>query len=321
MSDGFFKYKNEFSSSQGRAKNKKKENFYIRTPDIPRVSHVGKLLSGGECPNCGATYSSTAQICPECGMGLGGNKCTFCGNTLSEGDMFCKSCGGSREGVECPDCGTINYRNFCRNCNRPLTKRGETAMLKFQSHPNYKEASKINDNLDKLADYIDGKIHSSDPAIVALTAQVKENFSLDSKADEELPKLSERPQINKNSNISKKKPLLRFDSVSNAERPMTIEEAMKLYEQKKKEMDDLLDSIMPDSESTPEEQRDFYSARLTVVTRQYKKMVKKPVAWICNFCGYRHNKPQECAEPWHGGTWVHEVKEESYEVSTLEKMD
>ncbi len=55
---------------------------------------------GQECMYCGAACSSTAQICPECGMSLMGDKSTFCGAHLAPGDTNCVSCGCSTDGIE-----------------------------------------------------------------------------------------------------------------------------------------------------------------------------------------------------------------------------
>lgn len=315
---------------------KTQEKTTYRSPDFHQRPATSPI--GGQCPNCGAQHTSTAQICPECGMGLGGNLCTFCGAPMAPGTSECAACGASREGVECPNCGTINFRNFCRSCNRPITKRGEAAMAKFKSHPKYKAAEKINDSLAKLADFIDGKIPASDPEIVSiLSATVDDGQAPVSEPDQASGKSSSsKPLLKKPAVFSKPRPKAEVrnpfvkpkaaqeilsEPTPSASAPLTIEEAMELYRQKKAEMDNLLDSILPDSDSTPEEQRDFYSVRMTVVTRKYKKLEDFPVAWICNFCGYRHNAPQECAEPWHGGTWVHETREVTYEVSKLEKME
>ncbi len=310
--------------SQTKQKGAGEEATYTSPDAFLRTSQP---KPGGTCPNCGASHSATAQICPECGMSLGGNQCTFCGHPLPPGASECRACGASREGVECPDCGTINFRNFCRNCNRPITKGGEAALAKFRANPQFQAAQKINDSLSKLADFIDGKISASDPDIAAIMAEAAGQKTEGQKTEDQTSK-TRKPLF-----ISKLKPkpmaqqpigapgLAKPASKAAPAAPMTIEEAMKLYEQKRAEMEGLLDSILPDADSTPEEQRDFYSARMTVVTRTYKKLVEEPVAWICNFCGFRHNKPQECAEPWHGGTWVHETHEITYEVSTLEKME
>ncbi len=167
-------------SSQIKQNSTGEKNSYGSPDSFLRSS---RPKPGGSCPNCGASHSATAQICPECGMSLGGNQCTFCGHPLSPGADVCPSCGTSREGVECPDCGTINFRNFCRNCNRPITKGGEAALARFRANPQFQAAQKINDSLSKLADFIDGKISASDPDIAAIMAE-----AAGQKAEEQITK-------------------------------------------------------------------------------------------------------------------------------------
>lgn len=316
---------NDSNNGGGRVRHKSgsdKRNIHCSSPDIKIKSASESREAGGVCDYCGASYSSTAQICPECGMSVGRNRCTFCGNEMAPGFTECPSCGASADGVECPNCGTINFRNFCRSCNSPITPRGSQAIARFKADPKFKEAEKINDKLSVLADFIDGKVDASSPDVAALVEELGASVFVTQPEEKKTSQTGKRllmPSFGKRTKPENEtKP---SDGVTPAKAvPMTIEEAMRLYEEKKAEMDALLDSIVPDSASTPEEQRDFHSARMVVVTRKYKRLVEQPVAWICNFCGFRHNNPQECAEPWHGGTWVHETKEVTYEESKLEKM-
>lgn len=66
--------------------------------------------------------------------------------------------------------------------------------------------------------------------------------------------------------------------------------------------------MLPPAGSTPQEQRNYFSARKLPVEKIIHTKVRN--AWVCNFCGCWHNRPSECCEPWHGGKWVCEYKEE-----------
>lgn len=85
------------------------------------------------------------------------------------------------------------------------------------------------------------------------------------------------------------------------------EEAQQEYQQVVKDIDQLFAEMLPPAGSTPEEQFNYYSARKVAV--ETVRVVKKEskTGWVCNYCGCFHNKPSECAEPWHGGTWIYQT--------------
>ena len=74
----------------------------------------------------------------------------------------------------------------------------------------------------------------------------------------------------------------------------------------KAELNSTLEHMVPPAGSTPQEQRNYYSARKISILQKVKST--NPIAWVCNYCGCWHNKPSECCEPWHGGTWIFEEK-------------
>ncbi len=80
------------------------------------------------------------------------------------------------------------------------------------------------------------------------------------------------------------------------------------YSKIKAELDKALEGMLPPVGSTPQEQRNYFSARKLPVEKVI--LTKGREAWVCNFCGCWHNCPSECCEPWHGGKWVYEYKEE-----------
>ena len=99
---------------------------------------------------------------------------------------------------------------------------------------------------------------------------------------------------------------------------VSIEEAMHAYRAKAAEMQAALDAMVPDAEATPEEQRNYYSARRMPVERKVKKTIQECEGWICNLCGCLHNKPQECAEPELGGRWIYKTYTVEEIVKTYE---
>ena len=98
------------------------------------------------------------------------------------------------------------------------------------------------------------------------------------------------------------------------------EQAEQEYQRVVKDINQLFEEMLPPAGSTPEEQYNYYSARKVAV--EYVRTIKKETqtGWVCNFCGCLHRQPSECAEPWHGGTWIYKtitetevVKEYKYE--------
>lgn len=271
---------------------------------------------GQECMYCGALCSSTAQICPECGMSLMGDKCTFCGAPLHPGADHCDACGCPTDGIECPTCGTINFRGFCRKCNMPLNTQSNKALATLRLDPKFKEAETISLKLDKFEEIIskleNGEATDEDSeTVMELFPEMDFEIDIHSHLNREMPE-GEVPSDNSGSVKQNGKPK------KVERRQITFEEAVKIYEQEKQKMDDLLNSIVPPPEFTPEEQRDFCSARLYAVKKRYTKIVDQRDYWVCNFCGARHHAPQECAEPWHGGKWITRKTEITYDGYSLE---
>lgn len=235
------------------------------------------LPAGGKCEYCGAAYSATAQICPECGMGISGGNCTFCGKPMPPGEAECPHCGNPSDGIECPECSTINFRNFCRKCGVALNSRAQNAIARYRETPEYRKAEGIAQELKRLDNFINGKT-----SVNSLAEPICPP------AQPSAPKVKPSPAQRKEINFN----------------VLTLDEAERMYEEKRAEMEAVLDSIVPPPDMTPEEQRDFCTARKIVVT--YTTVINKTInkGWICNYCGCRHNNPSECAEPWHGGTWI-----------------
>ncbi len=89
------------------------------------------------------------------------------------------------------------------------------------------------------------------------------------------------------------------------------EQVQQQYQQMVKDIDQLFEEMLPPAGSTPEEQYNYYSARKVAV--ETVRVIKKEsqTGWVCNYCGCFHRQPSECAEPWHGGTWIYRTIEET----------
>lgn len=92
------------------------------------------------------------------------------------------------------------------------------------------------------------------------------------------------------------------------------------YEQLVKDLDQLFEEMLPPPGSTPQEQRNYYSARKIAITStvKTKTLVKDPIEWVCNYCGCHHGKPSECVEPELGGKWIYSTREVETTVTTVD---
>ena len=102
----------------------------------------------GKCPHCGANVSAAYEICPECGWKLV-NYCTFCGAPMNPEDMDCPECGMPADGVMCPTCNVRNFRPFCKQCGKPLSRAARMAVEKAKKDPKVQEAARL---LKQIAD-------------------------------------------------------------------------------------------------------------------------------------------------------------------------
>ncbi|MCR5644899.1 MAG: zinc ribbon domain-containing protein [Bacteroidales bacterium] len=106
-----------------------------------------------------------------------------------------------------------------------------------------------------------------------------------------------------------------------AEEGPAKEQAEKTYQQVVKDINQLFEEMLPPAGSTPEEQYNYYSARKVAVEtiRTVKKETR--TGWVCNYCGCLHRYPSECAEPWHGGTWIYKTITETEVVREYKYED
>lgn len=90
------------------------------------------------------------------------------------------------------------------------------------------------------------------------------------------------------------------------------------YQRVVKDINQLFEEMLPPAGSTPEEQFNYYSARKVAIetTQTIKRDIK--TGWVCNYCGCYHSQPSECAEPWHGGTWIYKTEEVTITTKTYQ---
>lgn len=277
-----------------------------QAPQAWKPRAAGEQHTGQKCPYCGTDIKSTFVICPHCGRSLTPGKCSFCGAAMKPNAKFCTRCGQSREGIVCPECGTLNSRNFCRKCNAPLTPMAQVAVEAAKNDPAFKA------------------IQVKAAELAELHARIEELRNAAETDEESLPQLSEADcalldeyaDILGSIGAVKPKP----QAVTTPETParrqyaditLSMDDIMAAYRSKAAEMDAALAALTPPPDFTPEQQRDYFSARkIGKVHTEYDMSGYTPSQWVCNFCGFRHNNPSECSEPQLGGTWIYVTPEQ-----------
>ena len=269
-----------------------KTNGQVRKSDGV-VTNTKQKAALGVCPHCGAAVEAGYEICPVCGHKLV-DYCTFCGAAMLPTDIDCPECGMPSEGVICPQCGTLNFRSFCRKCNKPLSRVARKAVEKAKADPKVQEAARILARITQLEAEMDSCEDDGDP----------EDNTLHEPTEKELRLRELMANIGfTHAEIPKKQP----QSSPSRNREALREEYQRMVEEANK----LLEQMVPPAGSTPQEQRNYSTARKVAVMETYKVTVQvnyvereDRMGWICNECQVFHDSPENCAVRQYGGHWV-----------------
>lgn len=92
---------------------------------------------------------------------------------------------------------------------------------------------------------------------------------------------------------------------------LNLDEIMAAYREKAAEMDAALAALTAPPDFTPEQQRDYYSARkIATVEMEYDMSGYHPMMWRCNVCSALHPCPSDCVSPELGGQWIYLTPEQ-----------
>lgn len=302
------KYKSIPNNKEALGHSKLKPN----QKEIWRPKSLEKKDSHLNCPFCSAPIMPGYAICPACGRSLTPEKCSFCGAAIKSTAKFCGKCGQPREGLTCPECGTLNARNFCRKCNTPLTPRALKAIETAKNDPQFQ---KIKKKAAELAE-----LHSQ---IVEMQQQLQEDNTSLQLSEEDKKLLDEYAEVlgSIGAFVPKQKVSPQQEQKTESKKyqgpsAFSLDEIMKAYKEKAAEMYAQLAQLVPPPDFTPEEQRDYYSARKIAHFEDAIDLADySPTMWVCNYCGCMHHCPSECAEPELGGTWLYVSPEEYAEAN------
>ena len=279
--------------SQFRQKELYKESI------LNQVKEIRASSDDTGCPYCGQPVKKSWEWCPACGHSLV-DWCTFCGADIPRGEDECPECGMSRGGIVCPKCGTRNAGGFCRKCNEPLTLAAKKELERALKDPQFVKAAELAVQAAELL----ARIEMEDTP----EEEVKKEIELPEdvlRLKELLGKATLRQQAQGSNGMRQAQ---RPNEMQQAQRQKSKAELRAEYSKIKAELDKALNEMLPPAGSTPQEQRNYFSARKLPVEKIIQTKTRE--AWVCNFCGCWHNCPSECCEPWHGGKWVCEYKEE-----------
>lgn len=295
---------------------------------LNQVKEIRASSDGVGCPYCGQPVKKSWEWCPSCGHSLV-DWCTFCGADIPRGEDECPECGMSRSGIVCPKCGTRNAGGFCRKCNEPLTLAAKKELERAQKDPQFLKAAELAVQAAELRARIeaeDQEVPESEIKEIELPEDVLRLKELLGKTTlRRFDKLSDRSdQKRETGSVADpvEAPALRQaqglrtsatgepcrTTCSAANKMKSKAELRAEYSKIQEELNKALEGMLPPVGSTPQEQRNYFSARKLPVEKVI--LTKGREAWVCNFCGCWHNCPSECCEPWHGGKWVYEYKEE-----------
>ena len=278
-------------------------------------AECGYVFGGTSCKYCGEKTEQNWEICPKCGRSLLADSCSFCGASMSESDTFCPECGEPRSGITCPQCQTLNFRNFCRKCNCPLNGMALEEVERAKADPKFQKALSLAQELAELEELILSyreeeltppeleELSKENSALIEQYKELLSAFQTQEPAGTAAPptvKPEAKPAIKQE---QKARPKINLSATITS-----AQDAMTLYKQKLEEMQQALNDMMPDPGTTPQMQRDYYSARkVEIVT---KRKIKIRVGWVCNAYNCEHAQPDECSKPWMGGKWLYRESEE-----------
>jgi len=208
---------------------------------------------------------------------------------MSPQDIDCPECGMPADGVMCPTCHIINHRSFCGQCGQPLSRAARVAVEKAKKDPAVQKTANLIMKIAELEAELD-------------TAQTEGEDSTPQEPTESELKYRELMSMVGFTPAQKPKPTKRSIGRSR-------EEIYAEYQKSIEEANKLLEEMVPPAGTTPQEQRNYYTARKVAVMETVQQAwrgipMHDSMAWECEYCHVLHNNPQECYRPELGGKWV-----------------
>lgn len=246
-------------------------------------------------------------------------RCSFCGAEMDEDDNFCPECGGARAGIQCLQCGTLSHGSFCPHCNAPLDDLAADALRQARHDRHFIEAERLAGELAVLEAQIEalgrGAALEEPPALDTTSRlseedrKVMERYnSLFATSGQPMTAPAPRRTVAPASETARKPKPAGFSVAG-----ITLDQAVARYKAVAAELERELNAMLPEPTATPEEQRNFFSARK--IRSSEVRNVRQ--CWVCNYCGCHHSAPSECYKPWMGGKWIVDTEFGNTTTTTL----
>lgn len=245
----------------------------VNEPDARFCEECGTPLGHARlCPHCRQPLDVLADFCEHCKTYVSPDRCSLCGAEMAEEDAYCPECGGSREGIVCPACHTRSPFSYCRVCGMPLTEEAQKQSRLAQEEPMWKQMTELASELEALMKMI--------PA--------------------DTPRQIDRNQQNEEL-CRRVRDLLGREHPADGRRDVTLrlgetsEEITARMTAKRRELQQMLDTMAAQPQESPVAVRNYVMARKPASAR---------IGWKCNYKHVVHSSPCGCACPQLGGKWV-----------------
>lgn len=241
-------------------------------PEAMFCENCGALLRESVCPHCGAPVDPATDLCEACGKYISQDRCSFCSAALTDQDTFCPECGAPRDGIQCPVCHTKSMFAFCPACGTALTDSARAELEKAREIPFLNKMQDLENEIEKLW-----------MTVPAANAKEKRDREKNLDIRSRVLKLLENDGEKLYEQVRESRPI-----VDEAELEDTIE-------QKRQELQRLLDKMEMPAQESPAQARIFSMARRPGVSK---------LGWKCNYKQALHSSPLGCACPQQGGKWI-----------------
>lgn len=235
-------------------------------------SNCGGKIRENVCPYCNNPIEPGTDFCEVCHRYVCEDHCSFCSSPLSQSDSVCPECGAPRSGIECPVCRTISNFAFCPSCGNALTDKARQQQKESWDVPFLNEVRGLESELERLmlkAPVRNDAQRKHREANVDIRNTVLALLENDGEA------LYER--------VRESEPFLNEDQLKD------------IIEQKRRQLQELLDRMAMPEQPTPAQARLIGMACKPTVSR---------LAWRCNYKDALHSSPLGCACPQKGGKWI-----------------
>lgn len=241
-------------------------------PNALFCENCGASLRVNECPNCGTALEPGVDYCEACNTYIGTDMCSFCSAPLLDSDTFCPECGASRDGIECPVCHAHSMFSFCKSCGTPLTEKAREMQQQAWDVPFLNQVRELEKEMEHL--WLKAPVNNE------IQRQRRQaNYDI---RNHVLALLEGDGEV-------------LYERISEPEPLMNEAELEDLKEQKRRQLQELLNKMAMSEQPSP--------AQARLVAMACKPGVSR-MAWQCNYKNALHTSPLGCACPQKGGKWI-----------------